>query len=405
MLTQYFWPEDFRINDVVLGLQALGHDVVVLTGKPNYPGGRLFPGYGVFGQTRERYGAVQVLRVPLVPRGGGGGLRLAINYLSFALFASLVGPLRCRGGVDAILVFEPSPVTVGIPALVMKALKRAPLLFWVQDLWPESLSATGAIRSPRVLRAVDALVRRIYAGCERVLVQSRAFIAPVAATGVPRERIVYLPNSAEALYRPLPADTPVPGAALPAGFRVMFAGNIGAAQSFETTLAAAEMLREHSSIHWIVLGEGRQFERVKEQVRSRHLESTVHLLGRRPVSEMPAWFSQADVMLVTLRKEPIFALTIPSKVQSYLACGRPVVAALDGEGARVVRESGGGLAADAEDARGLASAVLEIYRMPRDQREAMGRSGRDYYLREFDRDMLLGRLDRCMKDVAAGTFR
>ena len=403
IVTQYFWPEAFRINDLALGLVKLGHQVTVLTGKPNYPSGRFFDGYGFFGRADEVYEGVHVIRVPLTARGTGGGFRLAMNYLSFALFASLLAPLRVRGDFDVILVYEPSPVTVGLPALVMKTVKKAPILFWVQDLWPESLMATGAVTSPWILSSVGSLVRFIYRGCDRILVQSRAFIDHVRNLGVPLDHILYFPNSAEGLYHPVnPIGTCAAGK-LPEGFRVMFAGNIGVAQSFETILAAAETLRECREVHWIILGEGRKTGWVREEIMRRGLDRCVHLLGQHPVNSMPEWFAQADVMLVTLRKDPIFELTIPSKIQSYMACGRPILAALEGEGGRVVEEASAGIVVPAEDAKALAEAVIRFSTMPSSHRDAMGQNGRQYFLREFDRDMLLTRLDSWMKGLLKGT--
>lgn len=400
IVTQYFWPESFRINDLAESLAGLGHDVVVLTGKPNYPSGRFAAGYGFLRRSRERWGAIDVVRAPLLPRGAGGRLRLSLNYLSFALFASLVGPLRCGGRFDTILVYEPSPVTVGVPALVMRALKGAPVLFWVQDLWPESLAATGAIRSSTLLRATERVVKAIYAGCARILVQSEAFVAPIRALGVSQSRIVYYPNSAEDFYRPVArAEARIP-VSLPAGFRIMFAGNVGAAQGFETVLAAAAELRDRPDIHWIVLGNGRMLPWVREEVARRGLGGTVHLLGQFPAETMPSWFAHADAMLVSLRADPVFALTIPAKVQSYMACGRPIVASLDGEGARVVADAGAGVAAPANDAAALARRVLELYRMPASEREAMGARGRAYFEQHFERSALVNRLVAIMEETA-----
>jgi colanic acid biosynthesis glycosyl transferase WcaI len=399
VVTQYFWPENFRINDLALGLVKIGHQVTVLTGKPNYPVGRFFDGYRFWGRARESFQGIPVVRVPLWTRGNGSTIRLFFNYLSFALFASVLGPLRCRGTFDVIVVYEPSPVTVGLPALVMKAVKKAPVMFWVQDLWPESLSATGAVRSSWLLAMVELLVRFIYRGCDRVLVQSRAFIDRVRQLGVPHDRILYFPNSAEGLYRPMSRGERYPDRRLPDGFRIMFAGNVGVAQSFETILAAAETLRDHHGIHWIILGEGRQSGWVRAEITKRSLEHCVHMLGHHPMESMPEWFAQADVLLVTLKKDPIFALTIPSKVQSYLACGRPILAALEGEGARIIAEAHAGLVVPAEDASALAQAALRLYQMTPMEREAMGQNGRTYFLREFERDTLLTRLDSWMKEL------
>lgn len=402
IVTQYFWPENFRINDLALGLRSRGHEVTVYTGKPNYPGGRFFPGYGFFGRSTEDYQGVKVIRVPLLPRGGGGPARLVLNFLSFALLASLLAPLRCRGEYDAILVFEPSPITVGLPAVVLKWTKRAPLLFWVQDLWPENLEATGMVRSRWVLGLVARFARFLYRRSDLVLVQSEAFTAPIRALGVEAAKIRYYPNSAESLYHPVAADAPPPPGqpSLPDGFRVMFAGNIGAAQDFETILGAAELTREERGVHWTIVGDGRMHSWVAAEVARRGLAGTVHLLGRHPMESMPPLFARADAMLVTLRNEPVFALTIPSKLQSYLACGRPILAALAGEGARVVREAGAGVAVRPGDAPALAAAVLELSRMPRAEREAMGERGRRYFERHFERALLLTRLEEWGRELA-----
>ena len=401
VVTQYFWPEEFRINDLTLGLHGRGHEVTVYTGKPNYPGGRFFPGYHFFGRATEDYGGVRVVRVPLFPRGSGGKLRLLLNFLSFALFASLLAPLRCRGTFDAILVYEPSPVTVGLPALVLSWLKRAPVLFWAQDLWPETLSATGVVRARWILALVDRLVCFIYRRCDLVLVQSRAFTPHVQAQGVPAQKIRYYPNTAENLYRPVVVEEQAPEReVLPTGFRVIFAGNIGAAQDFDTILAAAEDLKPERDVHWVIIGEGRLYGWLAQEVARRGLRDTVHLLGRHPVESMPRFFALADALLVTLRNEPVFSLTIPAKIQSYLACARPIVGALDGEGARVIEESGAGIAVGAGRAAALAQAVAALHRMPATERESMGRRGRTYFEQEFERGVLIGRLEDWMRSAA-----
>jgi glycosyltransferase involved in cell wall biosynthesis len=299
-----------------------------------------------------------------------------------------------------MLVYEPSPITVGVPALVVRALKGTPLLFWVQDLWPESLSATGALRSPPLLRWVERLVRYIYRRCDRILVPSRAFIEPIVRLGINAQRILYLPNTAEALYRPASrTDDPPLAAGLPTGFRVMFAGNIGAAQSFETILAAAERLKSRHGIHWLIVGEGRMQSWVAAEVVRRNLQENVHLLGQHPVHAMPAFFGLADAMLVTLKKDPIFAMTIPTKLQSYLACGKPIVAAIDGEGARVVLEARAGLACPAEEPEALAAAVLAMARLAPEARHEMARRGREYFELHFERAAVLERLEACMNET------
>lgn len=404
IVSQQFWPESFRINDLALGLSQLGYKVTVLTGKPNIPGGVFYPGYGFFKRDRERYEGVDVVRVPLIPRGKERGIRLILNYFSFAVFASLIGPFRVHGKFDVIFVFEPSPVTVGIPGRMFRFVKSAPMFFWVQDLWPESLSATGAVRSTWILKMVEWLVRFIYRGCDRILIQSEAFSASIEKLGAKRKRILYFPNSAEEIYKPiqLPEDAPE-RIGMPVGFRVMFAGNIAVAQDFDTILAAAERLRMHKDIHWLILGDGRMFTWLQDQVKKRGLEGCVHMLGRHPVESMPRYFSLADVMLVTLKKEPIFSLTIPSKIQSYLACAKPMVAALDGEGARIIEESKAGIATPSGEPEKLANSVLTMYKMSAKERQVMGECGRRYFESHFEREMLLKRLDGWITDIIAET--
>lgn len=394
IVSQYFWPENFRVNDLASGLVERGHEVTVLTGIPNYPEGKFFSGYGFFNRS-EVYQGIRIIRVPLLPRGNGRSLRLIINYLSFALTACLFGPFLCRGDYDLIIVCQLSPVTVGLPALLLKKIKRIPVIFWILDLWPESLSATGAIRSPWFLRRVDALVCFIYRGCDKIVVSSRGFIPSVAEKLNNSGLIDYFPNWQEPEYSAAKASAEC----LPTGFCVVFAGNVGAAQDFETIIAAAEELKGYSDIQWVILGDGRRLDWVREQVKGRNLASSFHLKGRYSPAAMPAFFAQADVMLVTLRRDPAFALTVPGKIQSYMACGRPIVAALDGEGGRLITESGSGLSVPAEDITALADAILTMYRMPKDERESMGSRGKEYCAANFEREMLLDRLEGWMREM------
>jgi colanic acid biosynthesis glycosyl transferase WcaI len=406
IISQYFWPESFRINDVARELVRRGHQVTVLCGTPNYPAGRIYPGHGWFRRTREIWQGVEVVRVPTVPRGQRSGWRLAANYLSYALMGALLGPVRCRGRYDAILTFQMSPITMGIAAVAMKHARRAPILFWVQDLWPESLVAAGAIRAPWILRWVDELVGSLYRASALVLIQSRSFHEHVESRGVPPERIRYFPNTAESSYVPLPPDSA--HAALtrvPKGFRVMFAGNIGSVQDLPTVLAAAELTREQQGVHWVIVGDGSMRPWVEEEVGRRGLSKTVHLLGTFPVEEMPRLFAGADALLVTLRRDPVMALTIPSKIQSYLASGKPLVGALDGEGAAVISESGAGLCVAAEDAPGLAAQVRALSQLDVDARSQMGLKGRRYFLENFEKNLLLDRLEAWCQELSQPRMR
>lgn len=403
VISQYFWPENFRINDLVADFVEKGHEVTVLTGLPNYPEGQVFEAYRRNPRGFDTYAGARVVRVPMLARGQGA-LRLALNYFSFALCASLWGGWRLRGQpVDVILVYEPSPVTVGIPGAVLRWLKRAPMAFWVLDLWPETLRAVGVVRSARGLRLVGRLVQWIYRRCDLILAQSRSFIPQIRGYAGDRPRIAYFPSWAESLFAGSDHAVPAPElGAVPGSFTVVFAGNIGEAQDFPSILEAAQRLKcSHPNIRWIVLGDGRMKSWVEQQIAARELGPCVQLLGRFPVERMPSFFLGADALLVSLKKEPIFAMTIPGKLQTYLAAGRPVVAMLDGEGADLLRDAWAGVTCAAGDAAGLADAVVCLSEMSDVERVEMGRKGLALYEQEFEREMLLKRLETLMLELCA----
>lgn len=395
IVSQYFWPENFRINDLVEELAGRGHDVTVLTGKPNYPEGHIFPSYRADPKAYRRFGDVPVIRVPIMPRGSSS-VRLVLNYLSFALSASVLGVWKLRKQpFDAIFVFQTSPVTAALPAVLLRRLKRAPMLMWILDLWPDTLSAIGVVKSPRLLALVGALVRFIYQRCDRILVQSRAFEPKVAALAGRSDTIRYFPGWAEGVFASGgPSPQPAPELAPYANdFKVLFAGNIGEAQDFPAILDAAERLRDKPGLRWIVVGDGRAAPQVRAEIARRRLEEKVILLGRYPLERMPSFFAGADALLVTLRKEPIWSMTIPGKVQSYLAAGKPLLAMLDGEGSRVITEAQAGLAAPAGGGETLAANIERLMAIDGDTRAQMGRNGLRYGQQEFDRESLVDSLE------------
>ncbi len=403
IVTHYFWPEVFRINDFARGLKARGHEVVVLTTMPNYPKGVRFPGYGWFRPRREMFdGDIPVFRAPLVTRGSRSpAWRLALSYLTATVSASFVGLLFIRGRIDRVFIYQPSPITTAIPGILFGKLRRVPTMLWVQDLWPESLSATGYVKNPIALRMVGQLVSWIYRHCTQIMVQSEGFVERVIARGAPAERVRYFPNWAEDFYQTLdvPADA-LERRELPEGFRIVFAGNIGTVQDFPSILRAAEILQKSNpEIRFAIFGDGSVRSWVESEIRSRGLEQTVVLLGSRPAKAMPRYFACADALLVTLTRDPIFALTIPGKLQSYLACGKPIVASLEGEGARAVESAQAGLVAVPEDAESLARTIRAMAALSSEDRALMGRRARQYYEQVFDRDMLLEQLESWMKTI------
>lgn len=399
VVSQYFWPENFRVNDLVAEFVGRGHEVTVLTGVPNYPAGEVFAEYRANPRAFDAYEGAKVVRVPMLARGKGGA-RLALNFLTFALSGATIGAWKLRGQrFDAIFVFEVSPVTVGIPAVVQRWLKKAPIAFWVLDLWPETLEAIGVLRSKKALGLVGRLVSFIYRRCDLLLAQSRSFIPQIRRYSGDTP-VRYFPQWAEAVHD---ADdhAPAPEVAVRAGaFNIVFTGNIGDAQDFPTVLDAASRLKSQApQVRWIIVGDGRMARWVRDEVRLRGLEEQVLLPGRFPVERMPSFYEHAQALLVSLKPEPIFALTLPGKLQSYLAAGVPIVAMLDGEGASVVQDAGAGVACAAGDADGLVAAVLRLASLPEAERQDMGRRGRQLGATEFDRGRQIDKLEGWLQDL------
>jgi glycosyltransferase involved in cell wall biosynthesis len=387
LVSQYFWPESFIISELVKCLVADGHTIEVLTGKPNYPDGDIFDGYTAQGCTTEYFNdVVKVHRVPIFPRGKGGSKRLVINYSSFVLSGLFYFHRMIKSAqFDVIFVFTPSPITSAIPAMYLKKRLKLPLAVWVQDLWPETLSATGFIKNRFLLHMVGRLVRWIYSAADTLLVQSQAFQKPVAQYAI-KEKIVYYPNSYADTSSSTAEEGAIPKALLLELERyccLVFAGNLGTAQSLETLINAAERLKHLTDCKLILIGSGSMSEWVAEQIKARGLNNLI-LAGRFPPSLMPMIFSKAAGLLVTLKRDEIFTYTIPSKIQAYLAAGRPIIASLDGEGARIITEAKAGLTSAAQDAGALALNIEQFYHMPDLLRDEMGQAGRAYFLKHFE---------------------
>ncbi|HTE44868.1 MAG TPA: glycosyltransferase family 4 protein [Gemmatimonadaceae bacterium] len=385
ILSQYFWPESFPINRLVHALEAEGAHITVLTGQPNYPDGAVFAGYRATSMSRSRYGrAIDVFRVPIVPRGSASGFRLAINYLSFVLSASILGPWLLRGrGFDVVCVYAPSPIVQSIPGIVLKRVKRAKLVTWVQDLWPQSLETTGFVSNTFLLSLTERMVSWIYRRNDQLMGQSKAFVVAIQKLSG-RTPVEYFPNPGES---PQAEGGGEPQLVLPAGFNVVFAGNLGTVQSLDTVLDAATILRLESNVRFVFVGSGSRSLWLAEEVGRRGL-TNVLLAGRFESAAMPGIFSQADALLVSLNRSEVLSQTIPSKVQAYLAAGRPILASLDGEGAELVAEAGAGYASAAEDAQALADNIIRLRCLAPEERARMGIAGRVLFDAHFQAPVL-----------------
>lgn len=394
VVCQYFHPEEFKVNELVEGLVKRGNEVTVLTGKPTYPRGPYPKGYKFWGVQKEEYKGAKIIRVPELTRGDGGGIGIVKSMLSFMFFGSWYARWR-KIEADAILCFQLSPVTMAVPALIYKKKLGVKYVHWVQDLWPESVTATTSIKGGPVVNWLNKLVTKIYSKADIILVQSRAFERSICEKGNYKEKLTFAPNWAEdsiANGEQHSADCK-----LPEGFKVMFAGNIGVAQDFQNIIKAAELLKEIKDIKCVIVGDGRAREDAEKEIAKLELQESFVFVGRHPVNTMPWFFKQADAMLVSLKDEFIFSLTIPSKVQAYMASGKPILTMLNGEGSRVVDDAGCGLTAASEDYKALAENVKKMYEMSKSEREEMGRAGRKYYDEVFAKELVINRVNDILK--------
>lgn len=395
IISQYFWPESFKINDLALGLKERGHEVSILTAIPNYPKGAFFQDYSFWKDNDEEWNGIKIYRSKIFSRGNGG-IRLMLNYVSFVFFCSLK-IFRIKEKFDRIFVYEPSPVTVGLPAIVASRKMKIPYYFWVQDLWPESLTAAGGIKNKYVIVFFDKITKLIYCNAKKVLVQSKGFADYINKQGDFSSKLIYYPNSAEKLYRPI-EPTAEYQSKLPTGFKILFAGNLGGAQGIDTLIKAAKIVKESGiEVNWVFLGNGRQREYYMSEVKRIGLESNFYFLGAFPAETMPYFFSCVDALIVSLKKDKIFSLTIPSKLQSYLACGKPILASLDGEGANIIIESKSGFVSPPENAELFAANVFKLYNLPFESRKEMKENALKYFKNEFEREMLIDRLLEILK--------
>ena len=402
LFSQYFWPESFRINEVVESLLEVGCEVTVLTGQPNYPHGKTFEGYRALCISQEVHSkGYTIHRVPLIPRGKANAVGLIFNYLSFVLSGALIGPFVLRGQkFDLIFVCGMSPFTQSVSAIWLGRLKKAKVVIWVQDLWPESLEATGFVTNKAVLSGVGWVVSWIYRHCDLLLVQSKGFFSSVQNLAG-KTPIKYHPNPGELAFTHSTSSAQISSLSLKSGFNVVFAGNLGTVQALDTVLDAAEQLKQHEDINFVLVGSGSLTTWLESEIKRRSLQN-VSMPGRFPVEAMPSILGQASALLVSLCRDPIISKTIPSKIQVYLAAGKPIIASLDGEGARVVEESGAGLGCSAQDATALAQAILKLHALPAQELELMGRKGLEYYQQHFEPTMLALRLQEHFSSLLSG---
>ena len=399
ILSQWNPPEPASIpHAMARSLIQRGHQVLSITGFPNYPSGKIYPGYRQRLWRREEIEGVPVLRLPLYPDHSRSGVRRALNFLSFAASASLLGPIL-SGPADVMWVYHP-PLTIGIPAWWIGLLRRVPFVYDIKDMWPETLVATDMMRSRTALAMLSRLARFVYARAAAITVVSPGFNRNLIGKGVPADKIYVIPNWAdEHVYRPVPPDQALADKyGFNGRFNVVFAGYMGFAQGLDTVIAAAQQLSDLPEVQFTLIGDGVDEARLQQMVIKKQV-GNVRFLGRQPAERMPHFFALADVLLVHLKRDPLFEITIPSKTLAYMACERPILMAVAGDAADVVRDTGAGLTCPPQDAKALATAVRTLYTMSVAERERMGKAGREAFLNHYTRRVLMDRYEALFENI------
>lgn len=393
ILTQWFQPEPhFKGLPLAVALRDRGHEVEVLTGFPNYPGGRVYDGYRIRVVQREWMDGIRVTRGALYPSHDRSALRRILNYASFAVSSTLLALTLRRP--DVVYVYTP-PMTAAAAAVLLRLVRRVPFVVDVQDLWPETLAATGMVNNGRLLRLVGGWTDFVFRRAARIVVLSPGFAARIRSR-IPRAQVTVVPNWA-------PDDIATLSLPAPAGggrFEILFAGNMGKAQALDTVIRAARRLQDEGiAARFTLIGGGVDADALRAEAEAEGLD-TIRFLPPRHPRDMGAVFAEADALLVHLRDDPLFAITIPSKTQAYLAVGRPILMGVRGDAAAMVAAAGAGIAFEPESPDALVAAVRSLMAMPPAARAAMGEAGRRYYGEHLSFDHGVNALTALLSDAA-----
>jgi colanic acid biosynthesis glycosyl transferase WcaI len=398
ILTQWFEPEPTSKGLLFAReLVTRGHEVEVLTGFPNYPGGKLYPGYRIRPWVREQIDGVSVLRVALYPSHSNSGFRRALNYMSFALSAALIGTALIKEP-DIVYVYHP-PITVGFAGAVIGFLRKAPFVYDIQDLWPDTVASTGMIANPTALALLGKLCKFVYHRAAHITVLSRGFKAQLIDRGIPADKIEVIYNWCDETALKHNCG-PITRLGAPNRFCILFAGTMGLAQDLDSVLGAAQICRTTvPSAEFLFMGGGVDRGRLESLAEKMELDN-VKFLARQPMHAMGGILAGADALLVHLKDDPLFRITIPSKTQAYLAAGKPILMAVHGDAADLVGRAGAGVVCEPGNPHSIAAAVKELVDTGEEQLAQMGRAGSAFYNSELSVSIGVDKFERIFRLVA-----
>ena len=388
VLSQYFHPEPFRINDMCTEWVKRGYKVTVLTGIPNYPYGKFYDGYGYTKKRREMWNGMEIIRIPLIPRGTSS-LGMICNYLSFVV-SGFFWNLFTRINADYLFMFEVSPMTQALVGVWYAKKRRIPCYLYVQDLWPENVEIVTGIHSKLVLGPIGKMVDYIYCHCNKIFATSESFVKEIVKRGVPEEKVEYWPQYAEEFYRPYPKCQKTDRK-----FVVTFTGNIGYAQGLDILPEVATILKEDKcKVVFKIVGDGRYKEELVREIEKRNVVDMFELVGRKPAEEIPQILSKSDAAFLSFMDNPLFAKTIPAKLQSYMACGMPIIASATGETVRIIEEAECGVCCPIGDNMALAREIEGLMKLSEAEILVMGENAREFCEEHFDKSKLMNYVER-----------
>lgn len=396
VISQYFYPEQFRINDICTEWVKRGYKVTVITGIPNYPEGKYYNGYGLFKKRSELYNGVEIKRIALIPRGNSS-IMLVLNYFSFVV-SGFLWKIFTNIKADYVFIFEVSPMTQALPGVWYAKKRKIPCHLYVQDLWPENVEMIAGLTNKIIIGAINKMVDYIYRGCSMIYTSSESFVRSINERGVPINKIKYWPQYAEDFYAPLEKlsihEIPNDGA-----FNVIFAGNIGNAQGLDILPKAAEIIKVRSDkkIRFNIVGDGRYKTEFMKIVELKGVSEMFNFIPKQPANRIPEFMAASDVAFISLTDAPLFALTIPAKLQSHMACGIPSVASATGETDKMINESNSGLCSKPGNAEQLAENIIKLSKKSKAELNQLGMNARKYYDEYFDKKTLLDKMDDYFK--------
>lgn len=395
IVCQHFWPENFRINDIADYIIERGDKVNVLCGIPNYPKGKFYDGYSVLKNRTQTHKNIVIRRALELPRGNNTNLGIFINYLSFPLFSLFHVPRLALKKHDKIFLYQLSPVMMSLAGIIIGKIRNTETTLYILDLWPENLFSVLPIRSELLRKIATKISHWHYRHVDKLIVLSeRTKTHLINQVGIAAERIVVIPQSSEKIYEQRPKKLVPPGQPLGHGFNIVFTGSITPAQSFHTMIEAAQIIKATGvNARWTIVGDGMSKKDTEKLVADANLSDVFSFEGQHPIEDMPKYIAGADVLVGCLVKSELLEATIPAKVMSYIASGKPMVLAMDGEVQTLINKTiGCGFAGPTEDAKSLANNILKIYRMSAKDRDTLGKKARDYHFKHFERNIVLGKL-------------